>query len=130
MIPKNITIQNKHLPEKPGVYLYRDEKARVIYVGKATSLKRRVSSYWTGVKDAKTTELLTHIRSIEYIVCGSVLEALVQEANLIRRYQPKYNILSRDDKSFLYVAFPKVDYPHPVLIRGFDLAREPKSKST
>ncbi len=128
MIPKIITIQNKHLPEKPGVYLYKDDQAKVIYVGKATSLKRRVSSYWTGAKDAKTTELLTRIRSIEYIVCGSVLEALVQEANLIRRYQPKYNILARDDKSFLYVAFTRGDWSHPVLLRGYDLARESKHK--
>ena len=128
MIPKEITIQNKYLPDKPGVYLYRNSINKVIYVGKATSLKRRVSSYWTGAKDAKTTELLTHIASIEYIVCGSVLEALVQEANLIRRWQPKYNILARDDKSFLYVAFTRAEFPHPVLLRGYDLARESKHK--
>jgi len=128
MIPKEITIQNKHLPDKPGVYLYRNATNKVIYVGKATSLKRRVSSYWTGAKDAKTTELLTHIRSIEYIVCGSVLEALVVEANLIRRWQPKYNILARDDKSFLYVAFTRAEFSHPVLLRGYDLAHESKHK--
>ena len=128
MIPKIITIQNKHLPDKPGVYLYRNATNKVIYVGKATSLKRRVGSYWIGAKDAKTTELLTHVRSIEYIVCGSVLEALVMEANLIRRHQPKYNILSRDDKSFLYVAFTRDEFSHPVLLRGYDLARESKHK--
>jgi excinuclease ABC subunit C len=128
MIPKSITIQNKTLPDKPGIYLYRDKDKKVIYVGTATSLKRRVGSYWTGAKDAKTTELITHVRFINYVVCGSVLEALVQEANYIRRYQPKYNILSRDDKSFLYVVFPKIDFSYPVLIRGLDLAREPKNK--
>ena len=128
MIPSSITIQNKYLPDKPGVYLYRNSTNKVIYVGKATSLKRRVSSYWTGAKDAKTTELLMHIRSIEYIVCGSVLEALVMEANLIRRWQPKYNILARDDKSFLYVAFTRAEFSHPVLLRGYDLAHESKHK--
>jgi excinuclease ABC subunit C len=128
MIPKTITIQNKTLPDKPGTYIYKDRQGRVIYVGKATSLKRRVSSYWAGAKDAKTTELLKHVRSIEYIVCGSVLEALVVEANLIRRWQPKYNILSRDDKSFLYLAFTKTDFPRPIMLRGYELAREPKSK--
>lgn len=128
MIPKTITIQNKVLPDKPGVYIYRNDHGTVIYVGKATSLKRRVSSYWTGAKDAKTTELISHVASIEYNVCGSVLEALVMEANLIRRWQPKYNILSRDDKSFLYLAFTKTDFPRPVYLRGYELAREPKSK--
>ena len=128
MIPKQITIQNGRLPDHPGVYLYRTATNKVIYVGKATSLKRRVSSYWSGAKDAKTTELLTHVRSIEYLVCGSVLEALVMEANLIRRYQPKYNILARDDKSFLYVAFTRAEFSHPVLLRGYDLAHESKHK--
>lgn len=127
-IPKSIKIQNDVLPDKPGVYLYKTEKGTVIYVGKATSLKRRVSSYWAGVKDAKTTELLRHIRSIEYFVCGSVLEALVVEANLIRRWQPKYNILARDDKSFLYLAFTRTEYPRPILLRGRDLALVSKSK--
>jgi excinuclease ABC subunit C len=128
MIPKEITIQNKYLPDKPGVYLYRNSTNKVIYVGKATSLKRRVSSYWIGVKDAKTTELIARVVSIEYIVCGSVLEALVMEANLIRRYQPKYNILGLDDKSFLYLAFSRTEFPHPVLLRGYELARMPKNK--
>ncbi len=128
MIPHTIKIQNNHLPEHPGVYLYKNAAGKVIYVGKATSLKRRVGSYWTGVKDAKTTELLRHIVAIEYLVCGSVLEALVMEANLIRRYQPKYNILGLDDKSFLYLAFTKTEFPRPVMLRGYDLARMPKGK--
>ncbi len=128
MIPSTITIQNKVLPDHPGVYLYKNAVGKVIYVGKASSLKRRVSSYWSGAKDAKTTELLRHIRSIEYLVCGSVLEALVMEANFIRRFQPKYNILGLDDKSFIYVAFTRTEYPRPILLRGYELAREPKSK--
>lgn len=128
MIAKNIKIQNNTLPDKPGTYLYKNASGKVIYVGKATSLKRRVSSYWSGVKDAKTTELLRHVRSIEYIVCGSVLEALVMEANLIRRFQPKYNILGLDDKSFVYVVFTRTEYPRPILLRGYELARLPKSR--
>ncbi len=128
MIPKTITIQNGHLPDKVGVYLYKDKRGKVLYVGKATSLKRRVSSYWVGAKDSKTTELLRHIRAIEYVICGSVLEALVMEANLIRRFQPKYNILEKDDKSFLYVAFTHTEFPRPLLLRGYELARIPKRK--
>jgi len=128
MIPKTIKIQEDRLPDTPGVYLYKDAKGRVIYVGKATSLKRRVGSYWAGAKDAKTTELLKFIRSIEYLVCGSVLEALVMEANLIRRYQPKYNIMEKDDKSFLYLAFTRTEFPRPVYLRGYELARLPKRK--
>jgi excinuclease ABC subunit C len=128
MIPESVKILNGVLPDKSGVYLYKDEQGTVIYVGKATSLKRRVSSYWTGAKDAKTTELLRHIRSIDYQECGSVLEALVVEANLIRRWQPKYNILARDDKSFLYLAFTRTEYPRPVMLRGRDLANAPKSQ--
>jgi excinuclease ABC subunit C len=128
MIPHTIKIQDNRLPECPGVYIYKNSRGAVIYVGKATSLKRRVGSYWTGVKDAKTTELLRHIAVIEYLVCGSVLEALVMEANLIRRYQPKYNILGLDDKSFLYLALTKTEFPRPVLLRGYELARMPKGK--
>jgi excinuclease ABC subunit C len=128
MIPKDVTIQNKTLPDKPGVYIYKNQEGKVIYVGKATSLKRRVGSYWIGVKDAKTTELLRHVVSIEHLICGSVLEALVMEANLIRRYQPKYNILGLDDKSFLYLALTKTEFPRPVLLRGYELARMPKGK--
>ena len=128
MIPKQITIQNGRLPDQPGVYLYRNAMNKVIYVGKATSLRRRVSSYWTGVKDAKTTELLTmSVRSNTCLRFGA-RGAWSMEANLIRRWQPKYNILARDDKSFLYVAFTRTEFSHPVLLRGYDLARESKHK--
>jgi len=128
MIPKNVTIQHGILPDKPGVYLYKDAKGKVLYVGKATSLKRRVGSYWVGAKDAKTTELIRRVRSIDHLVTGSVLEALVMEANLIRRYQPKYNILEKDDTSFLHLAFTRTEFPRPVLLRGYELARMPKRK--
>jgi excinuclease ABC subunit C len=128
MIPKTIKIQQDHLPDRPGAYLYKNKIGKVIYVGKATSLKRRVGSYWSGVKDAKTAELLRHIRSIEYLVCGSVLEALIMEANLIRRHQPKYNILGLDDKSFIYMGITRTEFPRPILLRGYELARMPKKK--
>ena len=95
----------KKLPDTPGVYLHKDEFGQVIYVGKAISLKRRVSQYFQDSKNhaAKTREMVKHIAEFEYINCGSEMEALILECNLIKKYKPKYNILLRDDKTYPYI---------------------------
>lgn len=95
----------KKLPDTPGVYLHKDEFGQVIYVGKAISLKRRVSQYFQDSKKhaAKTREMVKHIAEFEYINCGSEMEALILECNLIKKYKPKYNILLRDDKTYPYI---------------------------
>ncbi len=121
MIPPNIKIKNNELPDTPGVYLMKDESKTIIYVGKATSLKRRVSSYFQRPHDARIQEMVSKIRSIDYVQVPTAIEALILEANLIKYHWPYYNILEKDNKSFLYLAITNEDFPRPLLIRGTDL---------
>jgi excinuclease ABC subunit C len=107
----------KELPRVPGVYLYRNLSGKVIYVGKAVNLKNRVSSYFQNKDlDPKTTELVKHIVGLEWIEVGSEFEALVLEADLIKRYKPKYNIRLRDDKNYVYLKITKEDYPRITVV--------------
>ncbi|MDX1645729.1 MAG: excinuclease ABC subunit UvrC [Longimicrobiales bacterium] len=104
------------LPTRPGVYLFRDERGRVLYVGKAKSLRPRARSYFQREADlsAKNRELVRLIDSVETIVVGSEAEALILEANLIKEHRPRFNILLRDDKRYPYIKvtvsepFPRV----------------------
>jgi excinuclease ABC subunit C len=123
MIPSSITILHNELPDAPGVYFYYDKNGRLLYVGKATSLKKRVSSYFTKAHNARIADLVVHIARIEYIQTPTVIEALVLETNQIHTKQPPYNVLSRDDKSFLYLCVTNEDFPKPVLLRGLDLEK-------
>jgi len=93
------------LPDRPGVYLMKDEKGKIIYVGKAISLKKRVRSYFQSSRhhDPKTKALVSHIVDLEYIVTDSELEALILECNLIKEYRPKYNINLKDSKGYPYL---------------------------
>lgn len=94
---------------------------KIIYVGKATSLKRRVSSYFQRPQDARIQQMVSEIREIDYIQKPTAIEALILEANLIKYYFPPYNIKDKDNKSFLYLVITKEDFPKPLLIRGTDL---------
>jgi len=124
MIPEQIKILNKSLPDAPGVYFYYNDKNKLLYVGKATSLKKRVGSYFVGnAKHPRTAELVSKIVEIKYVQVPTVIEALVLEANQIRTHKPPYNILGRDDKSFIYLCITNEDFPKPVLMRGLDLER-------
>ena len=107
--------QLKTLPTRPGVYLFKDAGGEVVYVGKAGSLRPRVRSYFSAsIQSAKTREMLRHVVSLETIVVGSEAEALILEANLIKEYQPRFNIQLRDDKRYPYIKvttkepFPRV----------------------
>lgn len=95
----------KILPDKPGVYIHKDDKGEIIYVGKAISLKNRVRQYFQSQKglDPKVRAMVSHISEFEYIITQSEMEALLLEAALIKKYMPKYNVLLRDDKSFPYI---------------------------
>lgn len=108
------------MPDEPGVYLMKDRDGEIIYVGKATSLKNRVSSYFTGQKEGKTAELVAHIQDISFHTTDSALEALFLEANLIKKYQPIYNIKGLDDKSFLHIIITNEAYPRVLLARPTD----------
>lgn len=106
----------KKLPDSPGVYMHKDSLGQVIYVGKALSLRSRVRQYFQayGKSTPKLTALTSQIAEFEYITCASEMEALILECNLIKKYQPKYNVLLRDDKTYPYIMvttsekFPRV----------------------
>ncbi|MEI6266495.1 MAG: excinuclease ABC subunit UvrC [bacterium] len=106
-----------NLPKNPGVYLYRNIKGNIIYVGKAINLKNRVTSYFRGNHDIKTVELVKNISDFEWIVVGSEIEALLLEAELIKRYKPHYNIDWKDDKNYCYIKITKEDYPRIYIVR-------------
>ncbi|MFW6022251.1 MAG: excinuclease ABC subunit UvrC [Halanaerobiaceae bacterium] len=101
---KHIEEQLKQLPDRPGVYQMKDETGDIIYVGKAKSLRKRVRSYFRkGNHTYKTKILVSHIKDLDYIVTDTEVEAYILEANLIKKYQPRYNIRLKDDKSYPYI---------------------------
>jgi len=110
----------KQLPDKPGVYLFKDEDGRIIYVGKAVSLKKRVCSYFQkGSLSPRTGFLVSQIHDLEWMVTDSESEAYVLESNLIKYHHPRYNIQLRDDKSYPYIKFTALDsFPQVFLTRN------------
>lgn len=107
----------KTLPKKPGVYLHKDKDGTVIYVGKAINLYNRVNSYFKGAHDYKTTKLVSNIVDFDYIVTKSEKEALILEYNLIKEYDPKYNIVFKDDKSYPYILLKESESPFVSVVR-------------
>ncbi|RBW71542.1 excinuclease ABC subunit UvrC [Bacillus taeanensis] len=105
------------LPEQPGCYLMKDRQGTVIYVGKAKVLKNRVRSYFVGSHDGKTQRLVSEIEDFEYIVTSSNLEALILELNLIKKYDPKYNVVLKDDKTYPYIKITAEEHPRLVITR-------------
>jgi excinuclease ABC subunit C len=107
-----IKIQLKTIPNKPGVYQYFDKEGKLLYVGKAKNLKKRVSSYFTKQHDiGKTRVLVKKIVSIKHIVVETETDALLLENNLIKKYQPRYNIMLKDDKTYPWICIKKERFP-------------------
>ena len=106
------------VPENPGCYLMKDKDNNIIYVGKAKNLKRRVNSYFNKVQTGKTKALVDNICSFEYIVTNSEVECLILEINLIKKYNPKYNILLKDDKTYPYIVLTNDKYPTLKIVRS------------
>jgi len=102
---------SNHLPEKPGVYQFLDLKQNIIYIGKAKNLKKRVSSYFAKNQSAKTKIMLKKAERLSYVVVDSEADALLLENNLIKEYQPRYNILLKDDKTFPWICIKKELFP-------------------
>ena len=116
----DIREQLKKLPSQPGVYLMKNDKGKVIYVGKAVSLKNRVRQYFQSSRNHsdKVKSMVKNIDSFEYIMTDSELEALILECNLIKKYKPKYNILLRDDKTYPYIKVTVNEkYPRVMKVR-------------
>jgi excinuclease ABC subunit C len=119
-VKKSFEDQLKRLPAKPGVYLFKDERGNVLYIGKAKSLRPRVRSYFQATQDTRTTirQLPDRIDDIEVIVTGTEVEALHLEQNLVKRHRPPFNVRLRDDKSFPYIAVTVEDeYPRVMFTR-------------
>ncbi len=109
------------IPRRSGVYIFKDPRGSVLYVGKAIDLYSRVSSYFSKDLSAKTAILVSKISKIETVIVESELEALILEANLIKKYLPPFNIRLTDDKDYLYIAVSKEDFPKIITARKKDL---------
>lgn len=108
----SLDIQLKTLPNSPGVYQYYDANGKIIYVGKAKNLKKRVSSYFTKTHDSGKTRLLVKkIANIKHIVVDTETDALLLENNLIKKYQPRYNVMLKDDKSYPWICIKNERFP-------------------
>lgn len=116
----NEEIMNKInlVPLSPGCYLMKDKNNTVIYVGKAKILRNRIRQYFTGSHDAKTTRLISEIVDFEYIITSSEVEALILELNLIKQYDPKYNILLKDDKTYPFLQITNERHPRLIITRN------------
>ena len=116
---KSIIEKIHRLPGSPGVYQFLNLKNKIIYIGKAKNIKKRVKSYFQNIKNQspKNIVMIKHIVDFEWILVRSEVEALITEANLIKKYRPKYNIDLRDDKSFPYIKITKEPFPQVLLIR-------------
>ena len=115
----NQQIKNKLalLPDQPGCYLMKDRQGTIIYVGKAKVLKNRVRSYFTGSHDGKTFRLVKEIEDCEYIVTSSNIEALILELNLIKKHDPKYNVMLKDDKTYPFIKLTAERHPRLIITR-------------
>lgn len=114
------------VPTKPGSYQMKNKDGVVIYVGKAKNLKNRLKSYFTGTVTGKTRMLVNDIDDFEYIVTSSELESLILEITLIKKYDPKYNILLKDDKTYPYIELTNEVYPRLKIVRN---AKKKKNKN-
>ena len=111
-MPTPLELQIQTLPDSPGVYQYFDKEGKILYVGKAKNLKKRVSSYFNKVHDtAKTNVLVKKIVAIKHIVVPTETDALLLENNLIKKLQPRYNVLLRDDKTYPWICIKKEPFP-------------------
>lgn len=120
-----ITDKIKNLPTAPGVYFLKDAQGAVLYIGKATNLRSRVASYFRGDVVSGRSQwigsMVSRVAGIDFQETDSVLEALILESNLIKKHQPKYNTLEKDDKSFSYFAITKEDFPKVLIFRKTDI---------
>lgn len=113
-------VRYKDIPKNPGVYLMKNSRGKIIYVGKAKNLQNRVKSYFMNIKshNSKTLELVKNIKDIEFFICKTEVEALILENNLIKKNMPKYNILLKDEKTYPYIKFTKEKFPKIEVVRS------------
>lgn len=110
-------IEYRNLPDSSGVYSFCDKNGKLLYIGKAINLKRRISSYFQKKHDIRLEELMSKVAKIDFRETESAIEALILEANLIKKYQPFYNIKLKDDKSFVNIVVSREEFPRIFVIR-------------
>lgn len=117
--PESLILKTNQAPVDPGCYLFKNDQAKIIYIGKAKNLRNRVKTYFTKnqSKDPKTLSLIKKIHDIEFIATHSEVEALILENTLIKQHHPRYNILLKDDKTFPYVQITTEPYPRVLITR-------------
>lgn len=113
---------SKKFPNSPGVYFFLDKKRKPIYIGRAGSLKKRIASYF-GTRDPRIMEMVQSARGLKFQKTKTLLEAIILEANLIKKYWPKYNIQEKDNKSFDYLVILKGKYPKVLMVRGREIEK-------
>ena len=116
------------VPNKPGCYLMKNSDGLIIYVGKAKILKNRLSSYFRGKHTGKTAKLVSEINDFEYMVVNTETESLILELNMIKKYNPKYNILLRDDKSYPYIELTNEKVPRLLIVRNINRKKQTNLK--
>lgn len=126
MVKTDLT--KKTLPDSPGVYFFLGARKEILYIGKATSLRNRIRSYFTNDLKEKRSQLIenmvTESKSVEWTITDSVLEALILETNLIRTHKPRFNTISKDDKSYNHLIITNEEWPRVLLVRGKDLTEK------
>lgn len=122
---KKEALSKKKLPDAPGVYFFLSARREILYIGKATSLKNRVKSYFTPdlieKRSALIAKMVAEAKNLEWTQTDSVLEALILETNLIRTHKPRYNTISKDDKSYNHLVITQEEWPRVLVVRGKDL---------
>lgn len=118
--------QSKKFPKTPGVYQFIGKNNEVLYIGRAVNLNRRLLNYFQKQLDPRIVEMVVLAKKIKFIKTANLLEAVILEANLIKKHWPKYNVKDKDDRSFIYVVIPKKEYTRPFLVRGHELQKFPR----
>ena len=114
----------KLVPHKPGCYLMKNKDGVIIYVGKAKDLRNRLNSYFHSSHTGKVAKMVSEIADFDYIVVSSETESLILEMNLIKKNDPKYNVLLRDDKSYPYIELTNDSVPRLIVVRNAHLRRK------
>ena len=124
---KSQALKRAKLPDSPGVYFFKDSKGKTLYIGRATSLRSRVRSYFAddviSTRGSRIVDMVTRAKRVVFQKTDSVLEAIILEANLIKKFQPKYNTDEKDDKSWNYIVVTDEDWPRVMLVRGRTLEK-------
>jgi excinuclease ABC subunit C len=124
-----LLLKAKKFPLSSGVYLFSDKKGEILYVGRAISLRKRILNYFQKNIDPRIAEMVRMAKDVKFQKTANLLEAIILEANLIKKYWPKYNVKEKDDRSFLYIVIPKGKFSKPIITRNRELKKFPSSSA-